>query len=446
MGKDWLTMSACDLGRAIESGRIDPRDLTEMFISAIREHPAGDAIYARLTESRAKSEAEAASSRARMGLRNSVLDGVPVSWKDLFDTAGTATEAGSALLAGRVPERDAEVLRRASVLGLVCLGKTHLSELAFSGLGLNPVTATPPCVNDPEAVPGGSSSGAAASVAFGLAAAGIGSDTGGSVRVPAAWNDLVGLKTTSGALPLDGVVPLCARLDTVGPLTRTAEDAAALFAVLSGDAQSPNLEGESIENMRFLVADEGLEGARRVPLEGFDSSVGRLRNCGAKVESGSVAAISRALPLSGCIYGAEAYGQWKDAIEAEPEKMFARVRERFQAGRNYSGAEFVETWNRLNEIRKEYLSATAGFDAVLLPASPILPPKKSDLLSDPDHYSQENLLALRNTRIGNLMEVPALTLPTGVRSAGLMMFGRPHAEMRLLRIGAAAERVLGSRG
>ena len=163
------------------------------------------------------------------------LDGVPISWKDIFDTAGVKTEAGTALLRGRVPDSDARVLKNATAAGLICLGKTHMSEFAFSGLGYNPVTATPPSVNDKDATAGGSSSGAATSVAFGLAAAGIGSDTGGSVRIPAAWNDLVGLKTTSGRLPLEGVVPLCARFDTVGPLCRTIEDAALFLAVLEGN-------------------------------------------------------------------------------------------------------------------------------------------------------------------------------------------------------------------
>ncbi len=445
MDKDWLKMSACGLGREIESGRIEPRELTERFISAVRDHPHGTSIFARLTESRARAEAEAASKRARLGLRNSILDGVPVSWKDLFDAAGAPAEAGSALLAGRVPRKDAEVLRRAAALGLVCLGKTHLSELAFSGLGLNPVTASPPCVNDPEAVAGGSSSGAAASVAFGLSAAGIGSDTGGSVRLPAAWNDLVGLKTTSGTLPLDGVVPLCSRLDTVGPLTRTVEDAAAVFAALSGKAEIPLLDGEPAEKMRFLIADEGLEDICGQPRKGFETAVGRLRQAGAELVSGPVSAIARVLPLAGCIYGVEAYGQWKKEIEAAPEKMFPRILERFRAGGKYSGAEYVDAWNKLKKIRRGYLAATAGFDAVLLPTSPITPPKKAALLSDPGYYERENLLALRNTRIGNLLGVPALTMPTGVPSAGVMMFGRPRAEERLLRIGAAAERAIGSR-
>ncbi len=200
MSKDWLWMTAADLGRGIAAGEIDPVALTQTYLDAIAAHPLKDRIYARLTPDRALAEAQAAADRAKAGQRRGLLDGVPISWKDLFDTAGVATEAGSALLAGRVPDRDAVVLRNATAAGLVCLGKTHMSELAFSGLGYNPITATPPCVNDAEAVPGGSSSGAAASVAFGLAPAGIGSDTGGSVRIPAVWNDLVGLKTTIGRL------------------------------------------------------------------------------------------------------------------------------------------------------------------------------------------------------------------------------------------------------
>ena len=138
-----LTTSAADLGRGIEAGTIDPRELTEAFLDAIAAHEFRDRIFARLTEDRARDEAAAAADRAKRGLRRSPLDGVPISWKDLYDTAGVATESGSALLKGRVPERDARVLTNATAAGLVCLGKTHQTELAFSGLGLNPVTATP---------------------------------------------------------------------------------------------------------------------------------------------------------------------------------------------------------------------------------------------------------------------------------------------------------------
>lgn len=156
---DVRTMSAAEIGRAIGQGGLDPVAVTETFLSATRTHPAGDRIYARMTETRALAEADAASKRAKAKQRLSPLDGVPLSWKDLFDTAGVATESGSRLLEGRVPDKDAQVLKNATAQGLVCLGKTHMTELAFSGLGLNPMTSTPPNVNDPALVPGGSSSG-----------------------------------------------------------------------------------------------------------------------------------------------------------------------------------------------------------------------------------------------------------------------------------------------
>ena len=267
--QEWLKMTAADLGRGIGRGEIDPVALTQTYLDAIEAHPERDRIYARVTSDRALAEATAAARRAKSGHRLSVLDGVPISWKDLFDTQGIVTEAGSNLLAGRVPDADAQVLKNASAAGLVCLGKTHMSELAFSGLGHNPSTATPPCVNDPDAVPGGSSSGAGASVAFDLAAAGIGSDTGGSVRIPSAWNDLVGLKTTSGRLSLEGVVTLALTFDTVGPLCRSVEDAALLMAAMEGGT-APDLEGVSIEGKRFAVLQTAaLEDVRPEPLEAF---------------------------------------------------------------------------------------------------------------------------------------------------------------------------------
>ena len=140
--QDWLWMTAADLGRAIGAGDIDPIALTDVYLDAIDAHEHRDRIYARVTHDRARYEAKSASERAKLGMRRGPLDGVPISWKDLFDTADTATEAGTALMEGRVPDADAEVLQVATSAGLVCLGKTHMSEIAFSGLGLNPITAT----------------------------------------------------------------------------------------------------------------------------------------------------------------------------------------------------------------------------------------------------------------------------------------------------------------
>ena len=442
MAKTWANMTAAELGAEIGQGRINPVELCEMQLDAIDRHPMRDRIYARVMPNRSRAEAMAAAARAKAGLRRGVLDGVPISWKDLFDTAGRATEAGSALLRGRTPARDAEVLQSATLQGLVCLGKTHMSELAFSGLGLNPVTATPPCVNDESAVAGGSSSGAAASVAYGLAPAAIGSDTGGSVRIPAAWNDLVGLKTTHGRLSTKGVVPLCQAFDTVGPLAHTVEDCALLLAALDG-GRAADLTGASLTGARFLVLETvALDDLRDGPARGFDDALMRLGRAGARIERGAVPLVTEALSLAPILFTAEAYGIWSKTIEAAPEKMFPRILERFRSGAGFTAADYVAAWRRLQELRAQWAEAVAGYDAVLLPTSPILPPQANRLMTDDAYYVTENLLALRNTRIGNLMDGCALTLPTSQPSCGISFLARPHTEERLLRIGVAAERAL----
>lgn len=443
MAKNWLTMTAADLGRGIEAGRIHAMELTEVFLDAIDRHPYRDRIYARVTPRRARTMAIAAADRAKAGTRIGPLDGVPISWKDLFDASGAPTEAGSALLKGRVPDTDAEVLAMATEQGLVCLGKTHMTELAFSGLGVNPVTATPPNVNDPALAPGGSSSGAAASVAFGLAAAGIGSDTGGSVRVPAAWNDLVGLKTTAGRISLKGVVPLAPSFDTVGPLCRSVEDAALLLAALEG-GKPADLTGASLSGRRLMVLETvALDDLRDGPAQAFDQAVAQLEAAGATIVRQPVPDLAEAMGLSAILFTSEAYGTWHAAIEAAPDKMFPAVRDRFRAGGQWRAADYVAAWQRLHVLRGIWAEATAPFDAVLVPSSAILPPNVDRLLADPAFFASENLLALRNTRIGNLMGLCGLTLPTGVPCCGITLLGAPGAEERLLRLGAAAERALG---
>ncbi len=439
---DTTGKSAAELGRLIAAGKADPVALTEAFLAAADTHPEAPRIYARTTPGRALAEARAARERARSGLRRSPLDGVPISWKDLFDSAGTATEAGSKLLSGRVPDRDAAVLATATAQGLICLGKTHMTELAFSGLGLNPVTATPPNLFDLARVPGGSSSGAAASVAFGLAPAAIGSDTGGSVRIPAAWNGLVGLKTTHGRLPLTGVVPLIPGFDTVGPLTRSVGDAALLLAALEG-GRPADLRGASLMGIRLLVLADALADARPEPLAAFEDAADRLGRAGAAIDRRAVPVFGAALSLSGALFTAEAWATWGDAISARPHLMFAPVRERFEGGAGVTAAENLRAWTLLHALRAEWAAAVAGYDAVILPTSVILPPDRERLLTDPAYFAAENLLALRNTRFGNLMGLSALSLPTGHPMCGIGLMGAAMAEERLLRLGAAAEAALG---
>lgn len=441
--QEWLGMTAADLGRGIGKGEIDPEALTQAFLDAIAGHEDTHRIYTAVTADRAMAEAGAATERAKAGQRLGPLDGVPISWKDMFDSTGVATEAGSALLKDRVPDADATVLGNATMAGLVCLGKTHMSELAFSGLGLNPSTATPPCVNDPKAVPGGSSSGAAASVAFGLAAGGIGSDTGGSVRTPAAWNDLVGLKTTSGRLPMGGTVPLAPKFDTIGPLARSVEDCALMLAALDG-GKAADLRGASLSGMRLAALQTVvLDDIRDAPLAGYFSAIERFQAAGAQVEKLESPEVDEAMPMSGILYTAEAYGVWGAALEADPDAMFAPIRDRFRLGKDFTAADYIATWRRLEALRAEWRARVAGYDAILMPTVPTLPPDAERLMSDTDYYLTENLLSLRNTRVGNLMGVSAITLPTGLASCGIMLCGKPFEEDALLRIAAAAEEALG---
>ncbi|PRY92769.1 aspartyl-tRNA(Asn)/glutamyl-tRNA(Gln) amidotransferase subunit A [Hasllibacter halocynthiae] len=433
--------SAADLGRAIGAGTVDPVALCEAMLERIEGHEHGARVYARLMPARARAEARAAAARARGGARRGPLDGVPVSWKDLFDTAGTGTEAGSRLLAGRVPEADAEVVARGARAGWVALGKTHLSELAFSGLGLNPSTATPPGAHDAGLLPGGSSSGAAASVAWGLAPVAVGSDTGGSIRLPAAWNDLVGFKPGWGRVPGEGAVPLCETLDCAGPLARTVEDCALVHAVLAGEKPTA-LEGASLEGARIMVL-EGMpfEGIEEAPAAAFEAALERLAAAGAEVVRRAPPQPAEADAMSGTIYAGEAWAIWGDLIERNPGVMFEQIEARMRGGEGLSAREHIGAWRRLRALRAGWREETAGFDAVATPTSPILPPRAEGL--EGEAYRRANLLALRNTRIGNLLDCCGVSLPAGAASCGLQMLAPGGAEGRLLRLAAAAKAALG---
>jgi aspartyl-tRNA(Asn)/glutamyl-tRNA(Gln) amidotransferase subunit A len=279
-------------------------------------------------------------------------------------------------------------------------------------------------------------------VAYGLAPAAIGSDTGGSVRIPAAWNDLVGLKTTSGRLSLKGVLPLCERFDTVGPLAHSVEDCALLLAAMEG-RKPMDLQETSITNARFLVLETtALDGLRDRPAKGFEDALARLSKTGARIVHGAIPEVIEAMALAATLFTAEAYGIWRKTIEAAPEKMFPLILERFRSGAAIAASDYVAGWRRLEVLRDIWAEKTAGYDAVLLPSSPILPPNSQRLMTDHDYYVSENLLALRNTRIGNMMNQCVLTLPTNQPSCGISIMCAPHNEERLLRIGMAAERAL----
>ncbi|MGX9856715.1 amidase [Limimaricola variabilis] len=438
---EWRSMGAAALGRGIAAGEIDPVALAQVFLDAIAAHPDSARIYARTTPERAMAEAEAARERARGGRRLGPLDGVPLSWKDLFDSAGCGTEAGTRLMAGRVPARDAEVLARATAAGTVCLGKTHMTEIAFSGLGINPRTATPPNLFDADAAPGGSSSGAAASVAHGLAPLAIGSDTGGSVRVPSVWNGLVGLKPTHGALPLAGAVPLCGRFDTVGPLARSVEDANLALAAMGGP--SADLRGARLDGARLLVIDTiVMQDLDPTVSRSFDAALSRLDAAGAEIVRRSHPALEEAYALAGALYTAEAWAWWRERIEADTAALYPPILDRVRAGQGVSAADWIAGWDRLHALRRDYAAATVGFDAVICPGVAITPPKVAPLLEDADAFRDTNLKTLRNTRLANLMGLCSAALPAGDPGCGLLLNGAAGQDARLWRLAAAVEAAL----
>ncbi|MDO5658681.1 MAG: amidase family protein [Paracoccus sp. (in: a-proteobacteria)] len=439
---DWLRQTASAQGRAIMAGLLDPVDLTEAYLDAAAAHPYRDRIYARLTTERARDEAIAARGRARAGLRRGLLDGVVLSWKDNIDSAGVATEAGSALLQGRTPDTDAAVLRHAQAAGAVCLGKVHMTELAFTGLGLNPVTATPPNHYDAALAPGGSSSGSAVSVAQGLASASVGTDTGGSIRLPSAWNGLVGFKASRDAVPREGVVPLCAAFDTAGPIARSVEDCAEIFAAITA-TPAPDLREAGPQGLRLLVLEGApFKDAEEAPVTAFEEAVEGLARAGAQISRANLSQVDDALSISVTLFAPEAYGTWRDQIEDAPELMYPPVLKRFRGGAEASGADYVAAWQQMDRLRPAYAARVAGFDAVILPTAPIMPPNAQRLLADADYFAAQNLLSLRNTRIANLFGLPAISVPTARPACGLMAMGRAGGDRQLLRVAAGIDAAL----
>ncbi len=450
MSEDWAHQPALALGAAIESGRADPREVTDYFLHRITEEDPNSEIYVRVTETRAKQEAADAAERAKTGFRRSPLDGVPLSWKELFDVVGEPSTACSNLLKDNIATKDALTVDRLTRAGAVLLGKTTMTELAFSGLGINPIFGTPPNPHDPEIAraPGGSSSGAGVSVAKGLAAAALGSDTGGSVRIPAAWNGLVGHKTSWGRVPLDGTVPLSPSLDTIGPLTHTVADAATLFSLLSG--ARADIHNVAVKDHAVLVPDN-------LVFDGLDAGIAKtvdraIHDLGAK----GLRIVHKPLPSldeiqslawqGASILIAEAYGLWGDQVEIRQSEMFAAVASRFMMGKHGTASRLAAGLLLRAEIQKRYAQETEGYDAVLMPSVAISPPEIEPLIADDEAYGRANNMALRNTTLGNQLGLCALTLPIGSDAlglpVGLMIQAAPGKDELLLRLGRAIEMAL----
>ncbi len=437
-----INLTATEIGRRISRSEICPVELVETYIERINSLPESESIFSTLMFKNAIIDAKKAKDRVKRKVVSSSLDGVPISWKDLFDTAKIPTEAGSELLKNRIPEKNAAVIENAKKAGLVSLAKTHMTELAFSGLGVNPITKTPPNSLSSSLAPGGSSSGAAVSVSLNLVSCAVGSDTGGSVRVPAAWNNLVGFKPTYGILSLKGVVPLCPKFDTVGPIVKSVEDAAGVFSALHFKKEISLLDINLTKTKMAILQTNLLDDLDSTIKISFEESVESLKKSGAQISVIKSAVIEEILELSAYVYSPEAYGTWKHLIEKEPLKMHQPILERFRSGAKVDGPTYVKAWQTLEELKEHFLSLTARFDVMLAPTTPILPPKTIDLIKNNSYFSEQNLLTLRNTRLANLLGFPALSLPTKTNFCGFMLMGKPLTDNFLLSIGKKVEQLL----
>ncbi|MGF1455863.1 MAG: amidase [Alphaproteobacteria bacterium] len=447
---------ALALGAAIERGAANPIEIAEQALARIGTLDPEHRIFVHLLPERTRAEAHAAWQRAKAGLRRGPLDGVPIAWKDNVETGGAVTAAGSRLLQNHVPDRDAPVLSRATLAGAVFLGKTNLTEIAFSGLGINPVTGTPANAFDATTprVPGGSSSGTAVAIARGLCPLGVGTDTGGSVRIPAAWNNLVGLKTTAGLIPTDGIVPLVPSLDTVGPLATCVVDAAALHAVLAG--QKPvDLAGSRIAGRRILALPaEALSAVETSVLAPYEAALEALSKAGAQVMRGRFAPfdVLRGLARKHGVPGVpEASAVWRDAVEARPSEMYRFVANRIAEADGGTAIGLAGYLAELRQVARDAADRLAGGLAVALPTTAARPAPIADLEHDEAAYTAANRSALMLTSPANGLGLCAISIPAGFTApdgtapalpVGLQLVAGPGGEAALLRLAVAAEAVL----
>lgn len=443
--------TAGEIALAYRNGETDPVAVTEHFLERIEDAKA-DRIFIAVMQERARREAQAAAERFREGRPLSPLDGVPIAWKDLFDTSGAPTTAGSSLYRDAAPKQhDAFCVANAAAAGMVTLGKLNLTEFAYSGLGLNPHYGTPLNPNDRQIArsPGGSSSGSGAAVAAGLAPCAVGTDTGGSVRIPASLNGVVGLKTSEGWIDKTGMVPLARTLDTIGPLGRSVADCVMLDMVLRG---APVTEARRVDlsGTRFVAATNiVLEDAEQAVLDNYDAAIVRLEKAGAKVERRSVKALemaSRMTASHGSLAAAEAYHEYHDLVDGpDGGKIDRRVTHRILQGKAMSAHD-------LQSILSERAAAIAHLEQeladafLLMPTTATTAPEVAPLEADDELFHQVNLRTLRNTMLGNMLRLCGLALPTGRDGDGLptsiLISGLYGHDVRLMSAGLEIERLL----
>jgi aspartyl-tRNA(Asn)/glutamyl-tRNA(Gln) amidotransferase subunit A len=445
-------MTIQQLRERLDRGEVSSRELCDDALARI-DDPAGEGVraFTEVYHAEARAAADAADLQRRAGFVASPLAGLPVSVKDLFDIAGRQTRAGSVVLDGApLASADATIVARLRRAGAVIVGKTNMTEFAYSGLGINPHYGTPraPYERATGRIPGGSSSGAAVSVSDGMAVAGIGTDTGGSVRIPAAFCGLTGFKPTASRVPLAGAYPLSFTLDSIGPLARSVACCATIDAILAGETPAP-LVPRQLRGLRlFAPLNHVRAGLDDTVATAFIAALDVLRTAGAVIDEGPLAAFERLPALQGKlnISAAEAYWWHRGMLAKDEARYDVEIARRIHGGAAITTAEYIDLLRGRAAYIAAFSAESDGYDALLWPTVAIVPPPIAALVTDPEAYARVNALVLRNTSAANVLDGCAVSLPlAAARSApvGLMVVGRRGEDAGLLRIAAGLEAVLG---
>lgn len=438
------------LAQQLDDGKTTSRDLTEACIARIEDGSGeGERVFLKVDPEGALAAADFIDAQRRVGRAPSRYAGIPVSIKDLFDVAGQVTAAGSTILRESEPaSADADCVAMLRSAGLIFVGRTNMTEFAYSGVGLNPHYGTPKSVWDRKAgrIPGGSSSGAAVSVADGMAYMGLGTDTGGSCRVPAAFNGIVGYKSSTGRVSKEGVFPLSATLDTVGPLANSVQCCSTVDALMARDRDG-QLAPRNPATLRFgILQHVALDGMDPEVATAFDAAIKTLGKAGMVFSEVGFPDLTElpSLNAKGGISACEAMDVHAPMLERHGDEYDPRVRSRIMSGLIVTGPELVGIYRRREEMILRFASLCSGLDGLILPTVPILPPLISQVDSA-EQYGPLNFLCLRNTFLGNFLDGCAISIPMTARGeapAGFMIMRPWGQDEELFDAAASIEAVL----
>jgi len=431
----------------LAKGDVSARSLVDQSLARIAD-PQGEGARAFISVSSesARAQADEVDRRRAAGQSLPAFAGIPLGIKDLFDVAGEVTRAGSQVLASRAPAaRDAPVIARLRAAGFIFIGRNTMTEFAYSGVGLNPHYGTPLSSYDRKTrrIPGGSTSGGGVAVADGMAAASLGTDTGGSCRIPAAFNGIVGFKPTASRVPREGVFPLSQTLDSVGPLARSTACCATLDAILRGVEPQP-LPVTPLNSVRLLLpATLVLDDMDASVADAFERAIETLARAGVTIVRQPLDELQRIPQINagGGLAAAEAYALHRTLLEQHGDQYDPRVSMRILKGRDLH----VDDLRQARAAVIESVNArTRSFDALVMPTVPIIPPPLAAFELDAD-YIRLNALVLRNPSLANFLDRCSISLPIhqpGTAPVGLMLIGQHAEDERLLGVADAIERAL----